>query len=100
MPLFAIPTTTGTGSEVTFGAVLTNTATNYKFILYGDNLAPRAAFLDPSLVVGIPSKIFPPPAMDALTHAVESYLSTSSTAQSHTRKSQTYSRKRGGRALP
>ena len=82
LPIFAIPTTVGTGSEVTFGAVLTNTDTNYKFILYGDNLAPDVAFLDPELVVGIPRHILLPTAMDALTHGIESYLSKGSTMHS------------------
>lgn len=82
LPMFAIPTTVGTGSEVTFGAVLTNTDTNYKFILYGDNLAPDIAFLDPTLVIGIPKHILLPTAMDALTHAMESYISKGSTIQS------------------
>jgi alcohol dehydrogenase class IV len=84
LPMFAIPTTVGTGSEVTFGAVLTNTDTNYKFILYGDNLAPNVAFLDPELVVGIPKHILLSTAMDALTHSIESYISKSSTMQSRT----------------
>ena len=82
LPLFAIPTTCGTGSEVTFGAVLTNTDTNYKFILYGYNCAPRVAFLDPNLILGIPKKVMVPTGMDALTHAVESYLSKAATPQS------------------
>ena len=82
LPLFAIPTTCGTGSEVTFGAVLTNTDTNYKFILYGYNCAPQAAFLDPSLLLGIPKKVMVPTAMDAMTHAVESYISKGATPQS------------------
>ncbi len=82
LPLFAVPTTTGTGSEVTFGAVITNTDTNYKFILYGDDLAPKAAFLDPALVVGIPRSVLLPTAIDALTHAMESYISKNSTLQS------------------
>ena len=82
LALFAIPTTCGTGSEVTFGAVLTNTDTNYKFILYGYNCAPQVAFLDPNLLLGIPSKIMVPPAIDALTHAVESYVSKGATPQS------------------
>ena len=82
LPLFAIPTTCGTGSEVTFGAVLTNTDTNYKFILYGYNCAPQVAFLDPALLLGMPAKIMVPPAMDALTHAVESYISKGATPQS------------------
>ena len=80
LPLFAIPTTCGTGSEVTFGAVLTNT--DYKFILYGYNCAPQVAFLDPALLLGMPAKIMIPPAMDALTHAVESYISKGATPQS------------------
>ncbi|NIA14340.1 MAG: iron-containing alcohol dehydrogenase [Nitrospiraceae bacterium] len=82
VPLFAIPTTCGTGSEVTFGAVLTNTDTNYKFILYGYNCAPRVAFLDPMLVMGIPKQVLAPTGMDALTHAVESYISKGATPQS------------------
>jgi len=82
LPLFAVPTTCGTGSEVTFGAVLTNTDTDYKFILYGHNCAPRVAFLDPTLLLGIPSKVMVPTGMDALTHAVESYISQGATPQS------------------
>ena len=82
LPLFAIPTTCGTGSEVTFGAVLTNTDTNYKFLLYGYNCAPQVAFLDPTLLLGIPRKVMVPTGMDALTHAVESYLSKGATPQS------------------
>ncbi|MEA1950268.1 MAG: iron-containing alcohol dehydrogenase [Planctomycetota bacterium] len=82
IPLFAVPTTCGTGSEVTFGAVLSNTDTNYKFILYGHNCAPRVAFLDPTLLLGIPSKVMVPTGMDALTHAVESYISKGATVQS------------------
>ena len=82
IPLFAVPTTCGTGSEVTFGAVLSDTDTNYKFILYGHNCAPRVAFLDPTLLLGIPAKIMVPTGMDALTHAVESYISKGATVQS------------------
>lgn len=82
LPLFAVPTTCGTGSEVTFGAVLTNTDTDYKFILYGYNCAPQAAFLDPTLLLGMPAKVMVPTGMDALTHAVESYISKGATPQS------------------
>jgi alcohol dehydrogenase class IV len=82
LPLFAIPTTCGTGSEVTFGAVLTDSNTNYKFIVYGYNCAPEVAFLDPTLVVGIPKNVLAPTGMDALTHAVESYVSKGATPQS------------------
>ncbi len=82
LPLFAVPTTCGTGAEVTFGAVLTDTSTDYKFILYGYNCAPQAAFLDPTLLLGMPPHVMAPTAMDALTHAVESYLSKGATPQS------------------
>jgi alcohol dehydrogenase len=82
LPVIAIPTTVGTGSEVTFGAVLTNTATNYKFILYGHNLAPKVALLDPELLVGIPRSVVVPTGMDALTHGIESFLSKGATPQS------------------
>lgn len=82
IPLFSIPTTCGTGSEVTFGAVLTNSDTNYKFILYGYNCAPQVAFLDPLLLLGIPRSVLVPSGMDALTHAIESCLSKGATPQS------------------
>ncbi len=82
LPVIAIPTTVGTGSEVTFGAVLTNTDTNYKFILYGYNLAPKVALLDPTLLKGIPRSVVVPTGMDALTHGIESYLSQGATPQS------------------
>lgn len=82
LPIIAIPTTLGTGSEVTFGAVLTNSDTNYKFILYGYNLAPKVALLDPLLLKGIPKSIVIPTGMDALTHAIESYISKGATPQS------------------
>jgi alcohol dehydrogenase class IV len=82
LPLFAVPTTCGTGSEVTFGAVLTKPDTNYKFILYGTTCAPVAAFLDPDLLLGMPRQVMVPTGMDALTHAVESYLSKGATPQS------------------
>ncbi len=82
LPGFAVPTTCGTGCEVTFGAVLTDTDTNYKFILYGYDCSPRVAFLDPTLLLGIPREVMVPTAMDALTHAVESYISKGATAQS------------------
>lgn len=82
LPVIAIPTTVGTGSEVTFGAVLTNTETNCKFILYGHNLAPKVAILDPELLAGIPRSVVVPTGMDALTHGIESYLSKGATPQS------------------
>ncbi|MBN1257586.1 MAG: iron-containing alcohol dehydrogenase [Planctomycetes bacterium] len=82
LPLFAIPTTCGTGSEVTGAIVMTNTDTDYKFIIWGLDICPKVAFLDPTFVAGIPKKVMVPTAMDALTHCVESYLSKLATPQS------------------
>ena len=81
VPMFAVPTTAGTGSEVTFGAVLTDTSRNYKFLVYGSRLAPRVAFLDPIMVVTAPSSVMVYTGMDALTHAIESYISLRATPQ-------------------
>ena len=81
VPMFAVPTTAGTGSEVTFGAVLTDTSRNYKFLVYGSRLAPRVAFLDPIMVVSAPPSVMVCTGMDALTHAIESYISLRATPQ-------------------
>ena len=81
VPMFAVPTTAGTGSEVTFGAVLTDTSRNYKFLVYGSRLAPKVAFLDPVMVVTAPPSVMIPTGMDALTHAIESYISLWATPQ-------------------
>ena len=79
LPIIAIPTTAGTGSEVTFGAVLTDEERNYKFIVYGATLVPKVALLDPMMVATAPSSVKVPTGMDALTHAIESYTSLIST---------------------
>ncbi|MBM3236704.1 iron-containing alcohol dehydrogenase [Candidatus Poribacteria bacterium] len=81
LPIFAVPTTAGTGSEVTFGTVLTDTDRNYKFLVYGNRLAPRVAFLDPIMVSTAPPSVVIPTGMDALTHAIESYISLRATPQ-------------------
>jgi len=81
LPIFAVPTTAGTGSEVTFGAVLTDEDRDYKFIVYGDRIAPRVAFLDPIMVSTVPPSVMIPTGMDALTHAIESYISLRATPQ-------------------
>jgi alcohol dehydrogenase class IV len=75
LPIIAIPTTAGTGSEVTFGAVLTDEERNYKFIVYGTTLVPKVALLDPTMVATAPPSVKVPTGMDALTHAIESYTS-------------------------
>ena len=76
LPLFAIPTTSGTGSEVTFGAVISDAETHEKHIVGDSKLVPGAVALDPKLITGLPPHITAATGMDALTHAVEAYVST------------------------
>jgi alcohol dehydrogenase len=66
-----IPTTAGTGSEVTFAAVVKDHDRNQKVLLFDYHLAPNVAILDPNMVSGLPPKITAFTGMDALTHAVE-----------------------------
>ena len=75
-PLFAIPTTAGTGSEATMGAVISDNETHVKGIISGRSLLPQAACIDPTLMTGMPKQITAATGMDALTHAVEAYIST------------------------
>lgn len=81
LPLFALPTTAGTGSEVTFAAVVSDTETHAKKFFVDPNLLPQMAALDPKLMVGLPPHITAATAIDALTHAVESWLAKTATAQ-------------------
>ncbi len=73
-PLIAIPTTSGTGSETTVAAVITDRETNHKYAIMDLHLIPRYAILDPELTVGLPPRTTATTGMDALTHAVEAYL--------------------------
>ena len=73
-PLYAIPTTSGTGSEATMGAVISDNETHEKGILSGATMLPRAACLDSDLMMGLPPHITAATGMDALTHAVEAYI--------------------------
>jgi alcohol dehydrogenase len=74
MPLFAIPTTAGTGSEVTVAAVVTDPVKHEKFAVIDPKLVPSAAALDPLLMRGMPRHITAATGMDALTHAIEAYV--------------------------
>jgi alcohol dehydrogenase class IV len=75
IPLFiAIPTTSGTGSETTIAALITDTETHHKYAVMDLCLIPRYAILDPELTTGLPPAISAATGMDALTHAVEAYL--------------------------
>lgn len=75
LPLFAIPTTAGTGSEVTPFAVITDKSRNYKFSIISFECVPLMAFLDPELISTLPPAVAASTGLDALTHAIEAYLS-------------------------
>ncbi|MFD6211528.1 iron-containing alcohol dehydrogenase [Peribacillus sp. NPDC060253] len=74
-PLICIPTTSGTGSEVTTGSVITDTVTKQKEAILDIKLAPKLAILDPELTLTLPKSITAATGMDALTHAIEAYTS-------------------------
>lgn len=80
-PLVAIPTTAGTGSEVTVTAVITDTVTNHKYTMNSFPLIPRYAVLDPAVTCTLPPSLTATTGMDALTHAVEAYIGRSTTKE-------------------
>jgi len=75
LPIYAVPTTAGTGSEVTIAAVVTDTVAQQKTPVVDPKLVPVMAALDASLMLGLPPHVTAATGMDALTHAVESYIS-------------------------
>ncbi len=79
MPLYAVPTTAGTGSEVTIAAVVSDPSTTRKFAIMDPKLVPIGAALDGALMTGLPAHITSATGMDALTHAVEAYISRNHT---------------------
>lgn len=81
VPLIAIPTTAGSGSETTIAAVISDTETNEKFAISDMALIPTIAVLDPTLTVGLPKHITATTGMDALTHAVEAYIGKANTKE-------------------
>lgn len=80
-PLFAVPTTAGTGSEVTVAAVITDPERKMKFSVIDPRLVPLVAVLDPEVMAGLPPSITGATGMDALTHAVEAYIGVSGNAR-------------------
>lgn len=76
-PLIAIPTTSGTGSEVGRSAVITLKKEGRKAVIFSPKLLPITALCDPELTVGLPPHLTAATGMDALTHNLEAYLSTS-----------------------
>ena len=81
LPFFAIPTTAGTGSEVTIAAVVSDKQAQIKHAIIDPKVVPSMVALDPKLMTGLPPFITAPTGMDALTHAVEAYISTIATAE-------------------
>ncbi|MFA0356656.1 iron-containing alcohol dehydrogenase [Vibrio breoganii] len=74
-PVIAVPTTSGTGSEGTVAAVISDHQARKKRAITDPFIVPKVALLDPNLMVGLPPKITAETGADALTHAVESYIS-------------------------
>ena len=73
LPLIAIPTTAGTGSEVTFSSVITDTREKYKFSIKDPKIAPKVALVDPEMTLTMPPGLTAATGMDALTHAIEGF---------------------------
>lgn len=96
-PLYAIPTTAGTGSETTLAAVVTNSKTHEKYAINDPVLIPSYAVLDPELTVNLPPFITATTGLDALTHAVEAYLGKGNTR--HTKQMAVSAIKRIHRSL-
>lgn len=73
LPLITIPTTAGTGSEVTFSSVITDTKEKFKFTIKSTAIAAKTAIIDPELTLTVPPGITAATGIDALTHAIEGY---------------------------
>ena len=80
-PLIAIPTTAGTGSEVTLAAIITDSEKQHKYALMSFPLIPRYAVLDAALTYSLPPHLTATTGIDALTHATEAYIGRSTTKE-------------------
>lgn len=76
IPLVAVPTTAGTGSEVTAFSVITDHSRNYKLTVFSYKLIPSYAILDPDMITSLPASVAAATGVDAMVHALEAYLST------------------------
>ncbi|MGZ5156562.1 MAG: iron-containing alcohol dehydrogenase [Caldimonas sp.] len=79
VPIYAVPTTAGTGSEVTVAAVVSDPADHAKLLIADTRIVPQIAALDPCLMTGLPADVTAATGMDALTHAIEAYIGQWST---------------------
>lgn len=78
IPVIAIPTTAGSGAEVTKGAIITDTKRKFKSGIRGNQIFPRVAIIDPYLTLTMPKDVTIDTGFDTLTHAVESYIAKKS----------------------
>lgn len=76
LPLICIPTTSGTGSEVTSFAVISDPQVDGKYALVDDTMIPEVAILDPEFTLTVPAQVTADTGMDVLTHSLEAYVST------------------------
>lgn len=73
IPIITVPTTAGTGSEVTFSSVITDTKEKFKFTIKSPAIAAKVAIIDPELSLTVPPMVTAATGIDALTHAIEGY---------------------------
>ncbi|WP_338432205.1 iron-containing alcohol dehydrogenase [Clostridium tyrobutyricum] len=78
IPIIAVPTTAGTGSEVSKFSIITDTDRKIKMLIASDLLIPKVAILDPKLTLMMPPSVTAATGMDAFTHAIEAYISKAS----------------------
>lgn len=82
VPIYAVPTTAGTGSEVTVAAVISDPENKRKLVIADTRIVPKMAALDPVLMTGLPRHVTAATGMDALTHAIEAFIGHWSTDDS------------------
>lgn len=75
-PMIAVPTTSGTGSEATLAALVTNRQAQVKFVVFSPNIKVSMAILDPELTLSLPPSVTAATGLDAIVHAMESYVTS------------------------